>query len=143
MVKVRVSQIPEESGKPYYPNKKRSKGKPLFEPFYDDEEDLDDEEDEEKVEPEFKYLRTIVNFEDVGISMSLFGIESIEKDMRFLDKPKAHWEFGIVINKGVPQSMRFPKVDVEVWFNTEEVRDKRWDSIIETLKSEGVKVIGL
>ena len=135
-MKVNVSQIPEDSGKPIYPEKKR-KTVSSTPRDYEDEEDEDLDEDEEKQ----RYIRSMINFDDVGISMSLFGIESIEKDIQFVEKPKAHWEYGITINKGMTSSMRFPKVDVSVWFLTEKMRDDRWTSMLERLKKEGFNVI--
>lgn len=142
MVKVIHSQIPETSGKPVYPDKKPKRVTRTTREEWDDEEDDDpvessggsSEDEGEDV------IKRMITFPDSGISISFFGIESIEKDVRFMESPKAHWEYGIVINKGMSPSIRFPKVDVEMWFKNEEFRDQRWDSMMEVLKKEGYKV---
>lgn len=139
-MKVRISEIPEKDGKPQYPDRATKTLSGNFE--FDDDKD-DDEDDEKDEEEEVRYSKSMIHLEDFGIAMSLFGIESIEKDIKFVDKPKAHWEYGIIINKGMEMSMRFPRTDVAVWFFKEEVRDKRWDNIIEILKQNGTNVIDI
>jgi len=139
-MKVNLCQISEETGKTVYPERKKMKK------TYNNSEDFNDEEDESLAEDakkseEIRYISSVINFEDVGIFMSLYGIESLEKDVKFVEKPTAHWEYGIVINKGMEQSIRFPKVDVGVWFIKEEIRDKRWSSMLKRLEEEGFKII--
>ena len=51
------------------------------------------DDDEEKF-----YVRHMLEFGEDGLMISLFGIETIEKDMRFVENPNAHWEYGITIN---------------------------------------------
>jgi len=143
-MKVRMSGIPEESGKP---QRKSNKNWKVMKTKRVDPEDLEDEDDEEESEeeetesPEDKYIKSVLWFEDDGISIPLFGIESIETDMKFVEKPKAHWEFGIVINKDMTPSIRYPKVDVSMWFLNEEVRDNKMKKIMERFEKEGFNVI--
>ena len=139
MVKVRVSQIPEESGKPKYQKNMKTTTKKAKD--FDDEED-DDDFGEEPEEDEPKRLKkTMINFGEEGIVISAYDLNCIEKDMRFVEKPKAHWEFGITINKGLTPNQYITKTDLSMWYNTEEVRDNKWDKLMELLKIEGLNVI--
>lgn len=144
MVKVRTSQIPEESSKPSF-QKGEKKMKITRKQSYDfeDEEDVDDETEEEG-ESEKKHLsKTIIYFEDEGVSISAWDLHTIEKDMRFVEKPKAHWEFGITINKGLIPGQFINKTDLSLWYLTEEVRDEKLKNLMETLTKEGLNVIGI
>ena len=108
---------------------------------FDDEED-DDDFGEEPDEDEPKRLKkTMINFGEEGIVISAYDLNCIEKDMRFVEKPKAHWEFGITINKGLTPNQYITKTDLSMWYNTEEVRDNKWDKLMELLKIEGLNVI--
>lgn len=132
MVKVRTSQIPEDGGKPEYPNQ-RFRGKPLFE-----EVDFEDD-DEEENETETKVFKTMISLGD--FSIDLFGIYSIVKEMRFVEKPKAHFQHGITINKGVQLSVRFPLVDVSIWFENESFRDEKHAALMKALEDIGFNII--
>ena len=133
-MKVRHSNIPVSNGKPQYPNRKPE---PANSPFSDDD-DKDEEDDDDK---EAKYIKTMVVFKGLGLTMGLFSIESIETGMQFVEKPKAHWEYGIMINHAMEPSIRFPKTNVSVWFENEEVRDKRYADMLETLESFGFNML--
>lgn len=141
-MKVRISEIPEKSGKPQYPDR----DKKTVSGNFDGGEDKNlylalENDDEDEGEAGNEYFKKMIQLPDFGILISLSGIESIEKDTRFIDKPKAHWEYGIIINKGISSSKFIPKTDIEVWFYKEEVRDQRWESIIETLRKNSTNVI--
>ena len=131
MVKVRTSQIPEESGKPQFQKGKKMKTTSKKSKEWDDEED-----DEQK-----RLKKTMINFQEEGVIISSWDLHTIEKDMRFVEKPKAHWEFGITINKGLTPNQYITKTDLSMWYNTEEVRDNKWDKLMELLKIEGLNVI--
>jgi hypothetical protein len=113
----------------------------------DDEEDSDgnffgkkksdDDSDEKQV------VKTVVHFEDFGLVISIWDLASITKDIRFVEKPKAHWQYGITINKDMEVSMRYPIVDKSLWFEDEYTRDKRYDNIMKKLDELGFKVISL
>lgn len=139
MVKVRVSQIPEDSGKPIYPEKKQ-KTVSSTPRDYEDEEDEDLDEEPEEDEPK-RLKKTVIHFGEEGIVISAYDLNCIEKDMRFVEKPTAHWEFGITINKGLNPGQFINKTDLSMWYNTEEVRDNKWDKLMELLKIEGLNVI--
>ena len=79
MVKVRQSQIPEESGKAIkvknttQRNETASDNKPLDA----DSIDVDDRKDDEDL-----VVRTMLHSPELGFSISLFGIETIDKSFR-------------------------------------------------------------
>lgn len=106
--------------------------------FDDEEDDFDDtsEEDEPK-----RLKKTMIYFKEEGISISAYDLNTIETDMRFVEKPKAHWEFGITINKGLSPGQFINKTDLSMWYMTEEVRDQKMERLMELLKIEGLKVI--
>ena len=100
MVKVIVSQIPEESGKPKIQKKMKTMTKKAKD-FDDEEDDRLDDTDEEEDEP----------------------------------------EFGITINKGLNPGQFINKTDLSMWYIKEEVRDQKWNRLMELLKLEGLNVI--
>lgn len=112
MVKVRESQMPEES-KTVIPA-----------------------DDEQK-----RLKKTVINFSEEGIVISAYDLHTIEKDTRFVEKPKAHWEWGITINKGLEAGQFVKKADIFMWYNSEEVRDKKYDRLMKILESEGLNII--
>lgn len=130
MTKVRMSQIPEESGKPNFLNKKTKAS-------------IKHSEEENSGEEQKRLRKTVINFSDEGIVISAYDLHTIEKDMRFVEKPKAHWEFGISINKGLEPGQFVRKVDISIWYLTEEVRDEKWDKLMTILESEGLSVINI
>lgn len=155
MVKVRNSQIPEEDGKPIRKKTKRfTKSKSKKPSFDEDDEMEDDEEDsddnffgkkksDDEDDKEKNIVKTVIHFEDFGLIISIWDLATITKDMRFVEKPKAHWQYGITINKDMEVSMRYPVVDKSLWFEDEYTRDMRYDKIVKTLDELGFKVISL
>lgn len=155
MVKVRNSQIPEEDGKSIRKKTKRftkSKSKKSF--FDEDDEMEDDEEDSDgnffgkkksndDDSEEKQVIKTVIHFENFGLVISIWDLATITKDMRFVEKPKAHWQYGITINKDMEVSMRYPVVDKSLWFEDEYTRDKCYDNIMKKLDELGFKVISL
>lgn len=139
-MKVRISQIPEKSGKPEFQNKKMKTTIKSAKDYENEEDDNIpvDEEDEKK-----RINKTVILFSEEGIVIPAYDLHSIEKDMRFVEKPTAHWEFGIVINKGLEQGQFVKKADVSMWYSTEEVRDEKWEKLMSILKSEGLNVINV
>lgn len=87
--------------------------------------------------------KTMINFEEEGISISAYDLHTIEKDMRFVEKPRAHWEYGITINKGLLPGQHITKTDISMWYIDEEVRDEKMKKILEILESEGLNVINV
>lgn len=141
MTKVRVSQIPEESGNPKFQSRKM-KTTVKSAKDYDDEED-DDTSEDSGGEEQKRLKKTVIHFSDDGIVISAYDLHTIEKDMRFVEKPTAHWEFGITINKGLEPGQFVRKTDVSLWYSTEEVRDEKWEKLMTILESEGLSVINI
>ena len=140
MTKVRVSQISEESGKPKFQSRKM---KTTVKSAKDYDEEDDDTSEDSGGEEQKRLKKTVIHFLDDGIVISAYDLHTIEKDMRFVEKPTAHWEFGITINKGLEPGQFVRKTDVSLWYSTEEVRDEKWEKLMTILESEGLSVINI
>lgn len=141
-MKVRLSQIEESNGKPMYTRKhkgKATKKKPLIGDIDEEDDDFNDNDDDGKK----RLSKTMLHFKDEGITISAWDLHTIETDMRFVEKPKAHWEFGITINKGLNPSQFINKTDLSMWYLSEEVRDDKMTKMLEILKAEGLNVIDI
>lgn len=149
MVKVRTSQIPEESGKPTIIKKKVQHNQTnKNDDWLDDDEDTEDNSPRYNIEEsdkEERYIKSMISFPQEGINISLFGVETIEKDFRIKESnyggENVTVQYGIVINKDMEPSMRYPRVNVDVWFDSEEVRDQRYENMLTKLKQAGFKFI--
>lgn len=141
MIKVRASQIPEDS--PIKQISRKSKK------FYDDERDeFDDLLDEfEPGEDEKKtYFKTLITFPELGYSINPSYIQTIEKRFRLKEsstnfEAEPVSEYGIVINSGITTGLNSPKGDIELWFRNEDVRDKRYCDMLKKFDEIGIKVI--
>ena len=137
MVKVRVPSIDEES--PVDKLKARLRGSVKQKSENDSETRNEASEDDEGDRP----LKTMLRLDDFDTTISLFGIECIEKKMRFVEKPTAHFQYGIVINGGMEPSMRYPKTNIEAWYERIETRDERYEYLLEILTEYRIKVLQL
>lgn len=142
MVKVRQSQIPEESGKAV----KVSNTTQRKETVSDDDEPLNDEffdVDDRKDDEDLDIVRTMLHIPELGFSISLFGIETIDKSFRVYESINGTGDikpqYGIILNKDMEKSMRYPRTNIEFWFDDEKVRDKRYSKIISRLKEAGYR----
>lgn len=135
-MKVKVSQIPENDGKPKYQKKKENSN---YNSKSFDKENYNEEDEED--EKETKFVTPFIFFEDFDITMSLFDIKTIETDVRFIEKPRARWQYGITINKGLDKSIYCPVIDKSIWFEKEDTRDRRYKKIMEKIEEIGFKVI--
>jgi len=131
---VKNSNIPEEGGKPLFESKnwKEVKG--------DKVKTFLDEEDEEEDEEGDRYKKSMLALE-TGVVINIFDIQSIDIDIRFVEKPSAHWEYGITINKGVLPSSFVKRVDISVWYSTPELRDMKYESLLSKLEESGFNII--
>lgn len=88
-------------------------------------------------------VRNMLHIPELGFSINLSGIETIDKSFRVFESVNGTGEvkpqFGIVLNKDMEKSMRYPRTNVEFWFNSEEVRDDRYKRIIQRLSCAGYK----
>ncbi len=99
-------------------------------------------EEQEKQEEQLLF-KTMIHFTDEGIVISAADLQSVEKDMRFVEFPNPHFEYGIIINRGIEQRQYVKRPDVELWYVKEKVRDQHFDNMLDTLKQEGIKVINI
>lgn len=140
MVKVRQSQIHEESGKAVkvkntvQRKETVSDDEPMNGVFFEvdkkDDEDLD-------------IVKTMLHIPELGFSISLFGVETIDKSFRVYESINGTGDvkpqYGIILNKDMEKSMRYPRTNIEFWFDDEKVRDKRYNKIISRLKDAGYR----
>lgn len=143
MVKVKQSQIHEESGKAV-----KVKNTTQRKENVSDDEPLNDvffEVDNKKDDEDLDIVRTMLHIPELGFSISLFGIETIDKSFRVYESINGTGDvkpqYGIILNKDMEKSMRYPRTNVEFWFDNEKVRDKRYDKIISRLKDVGYRFI--
>lgn len=142
MVKVRLSQIKEESSKPVRIRRKNvSKVKRTTN--YDDsyDEDYDDEDHKPEEDMKTRLSKTILHFKSEGITMTAWDLSTIEPEMRFVESPRPHWEYGIVINKGLTPGQFIQKTDLYIWYRNEEMRDRKMKHLLEVLKENGMNII--
>lgn len=145
MVKVRQNQIPEESGKAVkvkttvQRNETFTENEPI-DAFLDDDELKNGISDGGET-----IVRTMLHIPEIGFSISLFGIETIDKSFRVYESVNGTGEvkpqYGIIINKDMDKSMRYPRTNIDFWFNSEEERDKRYNKVIKRLKDAGYKFV--
>lgn len=75
---------------------------------------------------------TMLYFKREGYLIPLWCIVTIEKGEKWLELSRCN-VFTIVINKNMVQSERIKVGEKEFVYNTEEVRDKTFDAIVELL----------
>lgn len=145
MVKVRTSQIPEDSPIRKVTKKLSSKREQHHEEERDDIDLLLDnfEPDEEDKK---SYFKTLITFPELSRSINPSYIQSIEKTFRLKEsnsnfEAEFKPEYGILINCGVISGMNSPKGDIELWYKDENFRDQRYDKLMKTLDEVGIKVI--
>jgi hypothetical protein len=142
MVKVRLSQIKEESSKPVR-IRRENVSKVKRTTNYDDSYDEDYEDEDQKPEEDMKtrLSKTILHFKSEGITMTAWDLSTIEPEMRFVESPRPHWEYGIVINKGLTPGQFIQKTDLYIWYRNEEMRDRKMKHLLEVLKENGMNII--
>ena len=140
MVKVRMSEIPEDS--PIIKQSRKSKSQTKERDAFDDLlDDFEPDDEEKKV-----YYKTLIHFPEIGYSVNPSYIQSIEKTFRLREsiyneeKPVVS-EYGILINCGVNASMNSPKSDIELWYKNEEYRNQRYDKLMTKLDEIGIKIV--
>jgi hypothetical protein len=142
MVKVRLSQIKEESSKPVRirrENVSKVKRTTNDDDFYD--EDYEDEDQKPEEDMKTRLSKTILHFKSEGITMTAWDLSTIEPEMRFVESPRPHWEYGIVINKGLTPGQFIQKTDLYIWYRNEEMRDRKMKHLLEVLKENGMNII--
>ena len=134
MVKVRTSQIPEEDGAPIYQSSENSQKE-------DKRTWIDFSQDKE--ENHFNKMIVIDN----EFIMPVKEIVSVEKTQRIkqsdYNADDIMVQYGLIINKDIKQDTYHPRVNIEFWYNTEDLRDQRFNSMIDVLKDDNFKFINI
>lgn len=134
MVKVRTSQIPEKNGAPIYQSSENSQKE-------DKRTWIDFSQDGE--ENHFNKMIVIDN----EFIMPVKEIVSVEKTQRIkqsdYNADDIVVQYGLIINKDIKQDTYHPKVNIEFWYNTEDLRDQRFNSMIDVLKDANFKFINI
>ena len=134
MVKVRTSQIPEEDGAPIHQSSENSQkeDKRTWIYFSQDGE-----------ENHFNKMIVIDN----EFIMPVKEIVSVEKTQRIkqsdYNADDIVVQYGLIINKDIKQDTYHPKVNIEFWYSTEDLRDQRFNSMIDVLKDANFKFINI
>ena len=143
MVKVRQSQFPEENGKAVKVKNTTQRKETVSddEPLNDEFFTANDRENDEDLD----IVRTMLHIPELGFSISLFGIETIDKSFRVYESINGTGDvkpqYGIILNKDMEKSMRYPRTNIEFWFDDEKVRDKHYSKIISRLQDVGYRFI--
>lgn len=134
MVKVRTSQIPEEDGTPIYQSSENSQKE-------DKRTWIDFSQDKE--ENHFNKMIVIDNEFIIPVK----EIVSVEKTQRIkqsdYNADDIVVQYGLIINKDIKQDTYHPRVNIEFWYNTEDLRDQRFNSMIDVLKDDNFKFINI
>lgn len=95
-----------------------------------------------EVKEQSRLRKTMLYFKEIGLLMSAYELYSVEKIMEWNDNPyHPGFRYGIAINKGIQPGQFVNKVDIEIWYEKEEVRNKKWDRLVEILIAEGIQTI--
>jgi hypothetical protein len=158
-MKVKTTQIPEDNGKPLFSRSKKEGSTTTPWRCIDPDDVATDNDDEENEVGKFfdniiggdgenggkkVYWKTMFNFSEIGLTLSVNHIHSIEKTFEYhvseyTDKEQVR--YGIAINRGIPPTPSCPKTDIDVWYNREETRDQRYTEIVSALEKANVKII--
>ena len=109
--------------------------------------DDDDEYDEHhggrrnsEGEEAIKVAPPMIEIKGFGL-FRLHGINCIEEEFEMQVKTlTTEPRYGISINKGIPPSTYYPKVDIFVWYQTKELRDRALEAIKTSLESVGIEI---
>lgn len=140
-MKVRVSQIPETEQKPSKVIRQRA-----TQPDIPSEDNVSIHNEETSDEDDDRFIvKTMLYIPELGFSISLTGIETIDKSFRVYESIngtgdiKPQW--GIILNKDMDKSIRFPRTNIDFWFNSEELRDKIYQKIVNKLNEAGYNFV--
>lgn len=79
--------------------------------------------------------RPMLHFADAGLIMPPWALVTIELDTMFVERPKAGFKYGIVINRGMESSPGNPVGEKSVWYDTPELAKSKLDVIMEQMKA--------
>lgn len=97
---------------------------------------------EENGEQQTRLRRTMLYFKEIGLLMSAYELHTVEKTREWNDNPYyPGFRHGIAINKDIQPGQFVNKVDIDIWYEKEKVRDEKWEKLMEVLKTEGIQMI--
>ena len=103
-----------------------------------DEEALDllglDEEEKRPKKPMFF-------FQSIGLLMPVWGVLTLEREMRWEEKPRMHPIYCIVINRGMEPSQMTPIGERCLTFEKEETMVRKYNEILGAMSETAYKVI--
>lgn len=94
---------------------------------------------EEKPRPK----KPVFHFRDAGIVVPVWAVMTLEKSIQWVEKPRTHPIYGIVINRGLDPTPQCPIGEKSMWYEKEEVRDRAFDAMLGEMASSAFKVISL
>ncbi len=81
-----------------------------------------------------------IEIEGLGI-FPLYGINTVEKDWKIISsETRNSSKFVLHVNKGTVPSNYFPRVDIELHYDTEVKRDKVYNDIKKAIAASGVEI---
>ena len=93
--------------------------------------------------PKPKPKKPVFYFQRIGLVIPIWAVLTLEKDVKWEDKPKAHPVYGIVINRGMEPSQMCPIGEKAMWYEKEELRDQRYEEMVSMMDETNFKVITL
>lgn len=103
--------------------------------------------DEESLEllgldgPKPKPKKPVFYFQRIGLVIPIWAVLTLEKDVKWEEKPKVHPVYGIVINRGMEPSQMCPIGEKAMWYEKEDLRDSAYEAIIGEMNRTAFNVI--
>lgn len=94
-------------------------------------------------EPKPKPKKPVFYFSDAGLVIPIWAVLTLEKSIDWKEKPQAHAVYGIVINRGMEPSQSCPIGEKSMWYEKEDVRDQKFETMIREMDDTAFKVIKL
>ena len=91
--------------------------------------------------PKPKTKKPVFYFQRIELVIPIWAVLTLEKDVKWEDKPKAHPVYGIVINRGMEPSQMCPIGEKAMWYEKEVIRDSAYEAIIKEMNRTAFNVI--
>lgn len=114
--------------------------KKTFESFLGNDFSFDIDALEKELKPHYNSLIRLDNKTTIDISKIL----RVDKGHRFIKSVlgNSRFEFSIIVNHNAT-GKDIPFADVEIWYNDEDTRDKKYDLILRTLEENGRNITNI
>lgn len=90
-----------------------------------------------------KPKKPVFYFKDAGLVIPIWAVLTLEKSIRWVDKPDTHPEYGIVINRGMEPSQSCPIGEKSMWYAKEVTMEQKFQLIVDQMNSTAFKVINV